>query len=102
MQILCCLCLQAIFQDRIVSHREEEYNRLKKEREDRINQLAAMRKREREIKRKLLFYIKSEEERLTKLREEEEARKREGILCCSIYISPMHAVAEKLNVISDS
>nr|XP_029120494.1 eukaryotic translation initiation factor 3 subunit A isoform X2 [Elaeis guineensis] len=68
---------KAIFQDRIVSHREEEYNRLKKEREDRINQLAAMRKREREIKRKLLFYIKSEEERLTKLREEEEARKRE-------------------------
>ncbi|XP_010931804.1 eukaryotic translation initiation factor 3 subunit A [Elaeis guineensis] len=68
---------KAIFQDRIVSHREAEYNRLKKEREDRINQLVAMSKREREIKRKLLFYIKSEEERLTKLREEEEARKRE-------------------------
>ncbi|XP_008809196.2 eukaryotic translation initiation factor 3 subunit A-like [Phoenix dactylifera] len=68
---------KAIFQDRIVSCREAEYNRLKKEREDRINQLVAMRKREREIKRKLLFYIKSEEERLTKLREEEEARKHE-------------------------
>ncbi|KAG1365293.1 putative Eukaryotic translation initiation factor 3 subunit A [Cocos nucifera] len=68
---------KAIFQDRIVSRREAEYSRLKKEREDRINQLAAMRKREREIKRKLLFYIKSEEERLTKLQEEEEARKRE-------------------------
>ncbi|KAG1365341.1 Eukaryotic translation initiation factor 3 subunit A [Cocos nucifera] len=68
---------KAIFQDRIVSHREAEYNRLKREREDRMNQLVAMRKREGEIKRKLLFYIKSEEERLTKLQEEEEARKRE-------------------------
>ncbi|KAL5981079.1 hypothetical protein ACLOJK_028999 [Asimina triloba] len=62
---------------RITSRREEEYNRLKKEREDRIRQLIAMRKQEMDKKRKLLFYIKSEEERLTKLREEEEARKRE-------------------------
>ncbi|XP_038988164.1 eukaryotic translation initiation factor 3 subunit A-like [Phoenix dactylifera] len=68
---------KAIFRDRIVSCREAEYNRLRKEGEDRINQLVAMRKREKEIKRKLLFYIKSEEERLTKLQEEEEARKRE-------------------------
>lgn len=37
-----------------------------------------MRRREREIKRKLLYYLKSEEERLTREREEEEARKREG------------------------
>lgn len=58
--------------------REAEYNRLKKEREDKINQLVAMRKCEREFKRKLLFYLKSEDERLTRLREEEEARKHEG------------------------
>ena len=58
--------------------REAEYNRLKKEREDKINQLVAMRKCEREFKRKLLFYLKSEEVQLTRLREEEEARKHEG------------------------
>lgn len=68
---------KVIFQDRIVSRRESEYSRLKKERDDRINQLISMRKREREIKRKLLFYLKSEEERLIRLREEEEARKLE-------------------------
>lgn len=77
----CCIYvfyMQVIFQERIVSRREAEQNRLKKEREDRIKQVIASRKQDREIKRKLLFYLKSEEERLTKQREEEEARKREG------------------------
>ncbi|URD75812.1 hypothetical protein MUK42_10299 [Musa troglodytarum] len=68
---------KVIFQKKIVDHREMEYNRLKKEKEDRINQIIAARKNEREMKRKMLFYLKSEEERLTRLREEEEARKRE-------------------------
>ncbi|XP_064998794.1 eukaryotic translation initiation factor 3 subunit A-like [Musa acuminata AAA Group] len=68
---------KVIFQQKIVDHRELEYNRLKKEKEDRINQIVAARKHEREMKRKMLFYLKSEEERLTRLREEEEARKRE-------------------------
>ncbi|CAL9037647.1 eukaryotic translation initiation factor 3 subunit A-like [Musa acuminata AAA Group] len=66
-----------IFQQRVVNCREAEYNRPKKEREDKINQLVAMRKCEREFKRKLLFYLKSEEVRLTRLREEEEVRKHE-------------------------
>ncbi|KAG6476185.1 hypothetical protein ZIOFF_065421 [Zingiber officinale] len=66
-----------IFQQKIVIRREAEYNQLKKEREDKINQIVTMRKREREIKRKLLYYLKSEEERLTRQQEEEEARKRE-------------------------
>ena len=70
--------VQVVFQERIANRRETEYTRLKKEREDRINEVIASRKREREIKRKLFFYLKSEEERLTKEREEEEARKREG------------------------
>ncbi|KAJ6826064.1 eukaryotic translation initiation factor 3 subunit A-like [Iris pallida] len=65
-----------IFQERIVSRRESEYDRLRKEREEHISKMIAARKRDREIKRKLLFYLKTEEERLTKLREEEEARKR--------------------------
>nr|CAD1832102.1 unnamed protein product [Ananas comosus var. bracteatus] len=66
-----------ILQEGIASRREAEFNRLKKEREDRINQLIAMRKQEREKKRKLLYFIKSENERLTKLHEEEERRKHE-------------------------
>lgn len=78
LDFLNALLLQVIFQSKIVGHREAEYSRLKNEREERINQHVTMRKRDREIKRKLLFYLKSEEERLTKLQEEEEARKREG------------------------
>ncbi|KAJ6792949.1 eukaryotic translation initiation factor 3 subunit A-like [Iris pallida] len=67
---------KVIFQERIASRRESEYNRLRKEREDHISKMIASRKRDREIKRKLLFYLHTEEERLTKLREEEDARKR--------------------------
>ncbi|XP_042381285.1 eukaryotic translation initiation factor 3 subunit A-like [Zingiber officinale] len=66
-----------IFQQRIVSHREAEHNRLKTEREDKIKQIVTMRKHERAMKRKLLYYLKSEEERLTREREAEETRKRE-------------------------
>ncbi|XP_077222344.1 eukaryotic translation initiation factor 3 subunit A-like [Tasmannia lanceolata] len=66
-----------IFQKTIVSRREAEYCRLKKEREDRISQLMETQRREREIKRKMVFYIKAEEERLAKLQEEEETRQRE-------------------------
>ena len=84
--LILSLCLQVIFQQKIVDHRELEYNRLKKEKEDRINQIVAARKHEREMKRKMLFYLKSEEERLTRLREEEEARKREGKYCAPNHI----------------
>ncbi|KAG0492432.1 hypothetical protein HPP92_005830 [Vanilla planifolia] len=66
-----------ILQKRIEDHRHSEYKRLKKEADDRINLQKSLKKREIEIKRKLLFYIKSEEERVAKLREEEEARKHE-------------------------
>ncbi|KAK8941301.1 Eukaryotic translation initiation factor 3 subunit A [Platanthera zijinensis] len=68
---------KVILQKKIESRRDSEYKRLNKEREEWLNQQLSMRKRDREIKRKLLFYIKSEEERLAKLREEEEARKLE-------------------------
>ncbi|KAG6521844.1 hypothetical protein ZIOFF_018977 [Zingiber officinale] len=66
-----------IFQHKVVIRREAEHNQLKKERDDKINQIVTMRKRDREIKRKLLYYLKSEEDRLTRQQEEEEARKRE-------------------------
>lgn len=70
--------LQIQFQNKVVKHREAEYERLRKERHERIEQILQARKEERESKRKMLFYLSVEEERLKKLQEEEEARKREG------------------------
>ncbi|PIN18403.1 Translation initiation factor 3, subunit a (eIF-3a) [Handroanthus impetiginosus] len=66
-----------IFQDRVLSRRRAEYDRLKEEREERINQIIQSRKQEREAKRKMIYFLRSEEERQKKLREEEEARKHE-------------------------
>lgn len=65
------------FQERVMNCRQEEYDRLRAEREERINQILQQRRQEREYKRKMLFYLRTEEERLRKLHEEEEARKRE-------------------------
>ncbi|KAJ3676233.1 hypothetical protein LUZ60_003645 [Juncus effusus] len=65
------------FQDRITERRQAEFGQLIQEREDRINQLIAMRRAEREKKRKLIFFLDAEEKRLAKEREEEDARKRE-------------------------
>ncbi|CAK9188598.1 unnamed protein product [Ilex paraguariensis] len=69
--------LQELFQERVVSRREMEFSRLKEEREERVNQIIQSRKQEREVRRKMIFNLKSEEERLEKFREAEEARKRE-------------------------
>lgn len=70
---------QNLFQERVVSRREAEFNRLEMEREERTNQIIQLRKQEREAKRKFIYYLRCEEERQIRLREEEEARKREGI-----------------------
>ncbi|KAF6137354.1 hypothetical protein GIB67_036391 [Kingdonia uniflora] len=48
------------------------------EREERIYQLLQARREEREAKRKMLFYLRSEEARKMKLEEEERARKQDG------------------------
>ncbi|KAK1326232.1 Eukaryotic translation initiation factor 3 subunit A [Acorus calamus] len=68
---------KGIFQNGIVQRREAEFRRLNEEREARINEVITARKQDRLKRRKLLFYLRSEEERLTRLREEEELRKRE-------------------------
>ncbi|KAL6960070.1 Eukaryotic translation initiation factor 3 subunit A [Sarracenia purpurea var. burkii] len=65
------------FQETVVNRRQAEYNRLRAEREERVNQLLQQRRQEREYKRKMLFYLRTEEERLRKVQEEEEARKLE-------------------------
>ncbi|EOX92531.1 Proteasome component (PCI) domain - like 2 [Theobroma cacao] len=66
-----------IFQERVMSCRQVEFDRRREEREERISQIIQARKKEREFKRKKIFYVRSEEERLRKLHEEEEARKLE-------------------------
>ncbi|KAL4560593.1 hypothetical protein LXL04_032746 [Taraxacum kok-saghyz] len=66
-----------IFQQRVFSKREAEYNKMKKEQEERINQIIQSRQQERETRRKMICYLKLEEERQKKLRAEEEARQRE-------------------------
>lgn len=65
-----------------MSCRQVEFDRRREEREERISQIIQARKKEREFKRKKIFYVRSEEERLRKLHEEEEARKLEGVCLC--------------------
>ncbi|KNA19333.1 hypothetical protein SOVF_060490 [Spinacia oleracea] len=66
-----------IFEERVMSSRHSEFERMRQEREEHIRQVRQARSQERLAKRKMIFYLKSEEERLNRLREEEEARKRE-------------------------
>lgn len=70
---------------KINERRQAEFGQVMKEREDRINQRLAMRRMERDRMRKLIYFVTSEEERITRLREEEEARKREGTSLLSLY-----------------
>ncbi|KAM3271874.1 hypothetical protein ACQJBY_042218 [Aegilops geniculata] len=62
------------FQERIGQRREAEFLSLTKDREERINQLISSRRRERETARKLTYYLKMEEQRIQRAREEEEQR----------------------------
>ncbi|XP_073282074.1 eukaryotic translation initiation factor 3 subunit A-like [Primulina huaijiensis] len=66
-----------IFQKKVLSHRRAEYNRLKEERDERILQIIQSRKQERDTKRKMIYFLRSEEEKQKRLRAEEEARKLE-------------------------
>ncbi|XP_051124067.1 eukaryotic translation initiation factor 3 subunit A-like [Andrographis paniculata] len=65
------------FQERAIQGRKDEHKRMKAEREKRFQKVILGWKQEREEKRKLVFYLRSEEERQRKLHEEEKARKRE-------------------------
>lgn len=61
-----------------MNRRRAEYDRLRADREERLNQILHQRRQERGYQRKIIFYVRMEEERLRRLHEEEEARKREG------------------------
>ncbi|KAG2295430.1 hypothetical protein Bca4012_003160 [Brassica carinata] len=65
------------FQGEVISRRQAEFDKIRTEREERISQMIRARKQERDIKRKQLYYLTTEEERIRKLQEEEEAHKRE-------------------------
>lgn len=71
----------------MISRRQAEFDRIRTEREERISQIIRARKQERDIKRKQMYYLTSEEERIRKLQEEEEARKLEGEICFHKYTS---------------
>lgn len=81
-----------IFQERVIHRRQEEFDRRREEREEQINQMIQARKLDREARRKKTFYVRSEEERLRKIQEEEEARKREGI------IFTFHTLSKKISI----
>ncbi|MED6111004.1 Eukaryotic translation initiation factor 3 subunit A [Stylosanthes scabra] len=66
-----------IYQEKVVSRRQAEFDRLRKETEERISRILQSRRQDRERLRKWKYYLNVEEERQQKLHEEEEARKRE-------------------------
>ncbi|KAH7542989.1 eukaryotic translation initiation factor 3 subunit A [Ziziphus jujuba] len=66
-----------IFQERVMSRRQAEFDKRRQEREEQISQMIQARKLDREAKRKKIFYVRSEEEKHRKRQEEEEARKHE-------------------------
>ncbi|XP_075486556.1 eukaryotic translation initiation factor 3 subunit A-like [Primulina tabacum] len=77
MRLARTLVNKQIFQQRALNHRRAEYNRLKEERDERIRQIIQTRKHERETKRKMIYFLISEEEKQKRLHAEEEARKLE-------------------------
>ena len=76
-----------IFAQQVKSRRQADHDRLKRERDERIAQILHERREERVIRRKTIFFLRSEEERLDKIREEEEAHKREGTLFLSSSVN---------------
>jgi hypothetical protein len=92
--------LQDAMRQKINERRQAEIGQVMQERNDRIKQRVAMRKMERNRMCKLIYFVTSEEERITRLRQEEEARKREGTSCffvfdvsmvVAIVLQPKHA-----------
>ncbi|KAL3650132.1 Eukaryotic translation initiation factor 3 subunit A [Castilleja foliolosa] len=68
---------RVIFQERVLIRRRAEFDRTKAERELMISNVLLTRKEKREAQRKMIYFLKTEEERQKRLHEEEEARKLE-------------------------
>lgn len=69
-----------MFQGQVVSRRQGEFEKLLREREERLAEMRLSRHLDCERRRKMEYYRQQEEARLLKIKEEEEARKREGTL----------------------
>ncbi|KAL2628888.1 hypothetical protein R1flu_013574 [Riccia fluitans] len=66
-----------VFQGQVVSRRQGEFEKLMKEREERLAELRLSRHLDCVRRRKMEYYRRQEEARLLRIKEEEEARKRE-------------------------
>ncbi|KAG2245165.1 hypothetical protein Bca52824_093015 [Brassica carinata] len=87
-----------IFQNRVIRLREAEFERQKREKEEHIQ----ARKQERDVKRKKIYYLKCEEERIRKLQEEEEARKQRGPSQSSTKYIPKFRLSQATEVSGSS
>lgn len=78
-----------MFQGQVVSRRQGEFEKLLREREERLAEMRLSRHLDCERRRKMEYYRQQEEARLLKIKEEEEARKREGnLLLCTVLFAP--------------
>ncbi|KAJ0015043.1 hypothetical protein Pint_20198 [Pistacia integerrima] len=76
---------------RVLNRCKAEFDRRRVEREERINQIIQARKQEREVMRKKTYYVRCEDERMKKLREEEGARKWEADVPAKPFELPARA-----------
>ncbi|KAF5785597.1 putative eukaryotic translation initiation factor 3 subunit A [Helianthus annuus] len=88
------------FEERVVRRREAEYARLRVEREERLSQVLKARKEERDMKRKMLYYLRTEEERVTRLHEEE-AQKRLGYGCATPEITSVFSESDDVSFMAN-
>jgi translation initiation factor 3 subunit A len=92
---------QNLFQQQVVSRREGEFERLRCLREERLAEERSLRSQEREVRRKKEYYRRQEEARLLKIREEEEARKLEGLLSIIPVFALFLGLCEDLHIMQD-
>ncbi len=70
-------------------------------REERLAEERSLRSQEREVRRKKEYYRRQEEARLLKIREEEEARKLEGLLSVISVFALFLGLCEDFHIMQD-
>lgn len=73
-----CLWLQTIFQEQVEGLRWQEFERRRREREEKLAEIREIRHAERVLLRKRAFYQRQAEAKAIAEKEEEERRKKEG------------------------
>ncbi|KAL6564794.1 Eukaryotic translation initiation factor 3 subunit A [Orobanche minor] len=79
-----------IFQDSVLNRRRARYGGLMQEKELMLSNIIQSRKKEREAKRKMIYFLRTEEERQKRLHKEEEARKLEAEFAIKLETCPPH------------